>query len=348
MRESDVSGGGETTTTVTGEWIPPIDEFRELPGVEAATRVGDYAADVKLATGNQRARFIGIDRIDFDKTAWFREDFAYESLGSLMNRLASAPQSILVSRAFLEENALRVGDPITIDVFPEAGARLSGLFLVAGLYEHFPTSEPDEIVIIGNLDHVFSFFGVTMPHNIWLQLAEGAEPTGVLATVDGDMGLVTLNEQDARAILLEEQAKMERVGVFGTLSVSFVAATVMAALGLLTYTYASLQERRQQFAVVRAVGLYHNQVIRQVAIEYTILMIFGAIAGIAVGTVAATLFVPLFRVVGGAAPQPPLIPIVAAAEVIPLAVSFIGVMLVAELIIIGVALKGRLFTALRM
>ena len=85
---------------------------------------------------------------------------------------------------------------------------------------------------------------------------------------------------------------MERVGVFGTLSVSFVAATIMAALGLLTYTYASLQERRQQFAVLRAVGLYHGQVIRQVAVEYTILMVFGAIAGIIIGTLAATMFVP--------------------------------------------------------
>ena len=357
-RESDMYGGGAASSSgstteggsssVSGDWIPPIDEFRDLPGVEAATRVGDYASEVKLATGGQSARFIGIDRIGFDKAAWFRDDFAYESLGSLMNRLASAPQNVLVSREFLEENALRIGDPITIDVFPEAGARLTGTFLVAGLYEYFPTTEPEEVIVIGNLDHIFSFFGVTMPHNIWLRLEDGVEPEGVLATVDDDMGLVTLNTQDAGSILLEEQAKMERVGVFGTLSVSFVAATVMAALGLLTYTYASLQERRQQFAVVRAVGLYHNQVIRQVAVEYTILMVFGAIAGIAIGTVAATLFVPLFRVVGGAAPQPPLIPIVAATEVIPLAVSFIGVMLMAELAIIAVALKGRLFTALRM
>ena len=345
IRESDLYGEVASTG---GEWIPPIDEFRELPSVVAATRVGDYPAEIKLADRSESVRFVGIDRVDFDKTAWFRQDFSPEPLGALMNRLASAPQSILVSREFLDQNSLRIGDPITIDVFPEAGARLSGAFLIAGIYEHFPTTEPDEVTIIGNLDHVSSFFGVTMPHNIWMQLEEDVDAEDVLKTVKDEMGLATLHAQDAQAVLIEEQAKMERVGVFGTLSVSFVAATVMAALGLLTYTYASLQERRQQFAVVRAVGLYHNQVIRQVAIEYTVLMIFGAVAGIAIGTAAATMFVPLFRVVGGAAPQPPLIPIVAATEVIPLAVSFIGVMLVAELAIIAVALKGRLFTALRM
>ena len=77
----------------------------------------------------------------------------------------------------------------------------------------------------------------------------------------------------------------------------------------------------------------------------TYLLLF---AGIFIGTLAATMFVPLFRVAGGQAPDPPLIPIVAVNAVVPLAASFIGVMLLAELVIIALALKGRLFTALRM
>ena len=105
----------------------------------------------------------------------------------------------MVSREFLEENALRIGDPITIDVFPEAGAKLSGNFLIAGIYEYFPTSEPEEVIIIGNLEHVFSFFGITMPHDIWMRLDEGAEAKDVLEAVKETMRLETLNDQDAQA-----------------------------------------------------------------------------------------------------------------------------------------------------
>ncbi len=281
--------------------------------------------------------------------AWFRKDLAPESLGALMNRLAYAPQNILVSREFLENNTLQIGDPLVVDVFPEAGARLRDTFLIAGIYEHFPTTEPETIMLIGNLEHIFAFFGVTMPHHIWMRLAEGIEGQTVLKSVERDMGVATLGDQVARAELRREQAKMERVGVFGTLSVSFLAATVMAALGLLTYSYASLEERRRQLAVLRAMGTSRGQIVRQISVEYLILIIFGGVMGVGIGTLAAQAFVPLFRIAKGLeTPMPPLIPIVALGSVLPLTTIFVVIMLSMQLVLIAVTLQNRLYSALRM
>ena len=142
---------------------------------------------------------------------------------------------------------------------------------------------------------------------------------------------------------------MERVGVFGTLTVSFLAATLMAGLGLLTYSYASLHERLYQFSVLRAVGLRRTEIIGQVGLEYIVLTAYGAVAGVACGVLAAVLFVPFFRIsVGEGAPLPPLIPIIAQNEIAPLAIVFSLVMIVLELIIISSAFYARLFEALRM
>ena len=336
-------------TTVGGDWIPPKDEFASLPGVLAATRVGDYATEVSLPNRNKvRGRFLAVDRADFPSVAWFRYDFAAEPLGGLMNRLATSPDSVLVSQSFLEENQLRIGDRISMLVVLDFGSGATSEFTIAGTYQNFPTIYNDEVTIIGNLEHLFSFFGLTMPHNIWLRTQDEASGKTILQAVS-TTGVNAFDGKDARALIDEELAKMERVGVFGTLSVSFLAAALMAALGLLTYSYASLQDRLYQFAMLRAMGLRRYKIIGQVILEYGLLTAYGAAAGVVVGTLAAELFIPFFRIAGGSsALMPPLLPIVIQEEIIPFAMTFAVLMILLELVVIATALYRRLFGMLRL
>ncbi|HMN29922.1 MAG TPA: ABC transporter permease, partial [Caldilineaceae bacterium] len=156
-------------------------------------------------------------------------------------------------------------------------------------------------------------------------------------------------EQDTPATIAIERAKMERVGVFGTLSVGFVAAAFMAALGLLTYSYSSLHERMFVFSVMRAIGLKRPQILGQVSMEYLLLTAYGAVAGVIAGATAAQLFVPLFRVTGEqGVPLPALLPIIAQEQILPLAALFVGLMIVLELITIAAAIYQRLSSALRL
>src|SRR5690606_32359340 len=162
-------------------------------------------------------------------------------------------------------------------------------------------------------------------------------------------GVDGVDVQLSRARLADEQSVMPGIGVFGTLSVSFLAAAVMAALGLLTYSYASLHERLFQFSILRAVGLHRREVISQVALEYVVLTAYGAIAGVLCGTLAARLFVPLFRMASGPeTPLPPLIPIIAQEEILPLAGAFVGGMILLEILIIPSAFYNKLFEAFRL
>jgi len=336
---------------IGADWVPPPFEFTELPGVAAAARVGDYTALIRLAAGEGqtvKGRFLGIDRVDFARVAWFRSDLAAESMGAMMNRLAVQDDGILISQKFLEENQLSVGDKLTLDVLTDFGASLTSSFTVVGVYAHFPTVYEDQVTVIGNLEFIFSFFNLTMPHRIWVRAEPGVDEKEILAEVR-TTGIETIRELDARSTISEEQAQMERVGVFGTLSVSFVAAALMAALGLLTYSYASLHERLYLFSVLRSIGLKRIQVVGQVALEYAILTAYGAIAGVISGSVAAVLFAPLFRVTGGAGSLlPPLVPVVAQAQIVPLATIFAVLIIGLEILIIASALYRQLSNALRL
>lgn len=335
--------------TPGADWIPPPFEYSEVPGVAAATRVGDYTAEIRLPNGRIRGRFLGIDRGAFSQVAWFRPDLARESLGALMNRLAVAGPNVLVSEKFYTDNLLTVGDRIDAFILTDAGVSVTEQFVVAGVYRHFPTVYEDETVIVGNLDYLFSFFPVAMPHEIWLRLAPGAQSAAVLDAIPAETGVGFIWDVAVDETLETQRAQMERVGVFGTLTVSFVMSALMAALGLLTYSYASLNERLFHFSVLRAVGMRRASVAAQVLLEYAILTAYGAVVGVLVGSYAAELFVPLFRVGSGPnAPLPPLIPIIAGDEILPMVLAFAGLMLLLELVVLSSALYRRIFVALRM
>lgn len=305
--------GGGSLPPLDGSSIPLPGEFLELPGVIAATRVGDYPIRIHSGGGDEiLGRFLAIDRLDFPSVTWFRYDFADESLGALMNRLTLLPDGILVSEQFLNENPFRMGDKITPKIAVSDELETVSSFTVAGTYKYFPTVyEEDRVAVIGNLEYLSNLIGTLVPHHIWLRTQEDTDGQVVLKAVS-KTGVHAIRQRDARALIAEEQARTERVGVFGTLSIGFLAAVVMAAMGLLIYSHASLQERLYRSTVLRAMGLMRREVVGQVILEYTLLVVCGAAAGAFIGVAASELFVPFFRVTGEKGlPLPPLIPVIA-------------------------------------
>ncbi len=339
---------------ISGEWIPTPAEFTDLSGVQQTTRVGDYTMSTRLVeSGDIRGRFLAVDRINLPQVAWFRKDFADESLGGLMNCLAMSDNSILVPEEIFESNHLLVGDEIPLRIGINYALNVQANFKVAGTYEYFPTVYPeDRVTFIGNLDYLSFYFGMVVPHDIWMRIEDDVSGEAVLDSVPA-LHVITNKVKDARYIIAEEQAKQERVGVFGTLSVGFLAAVVMAAMGLLVYTYASLRERLKRFTILRAVGLLRRQIMGQVVLEYAVLTAYGGIGGALIGKLTSDLFIPFFRITGGErggieqAPLPPLIPIIARDEVSRLILFFVGFIVLLEVVVIARALSRRAFSMLK-
>jgi putative ABC transport system permease protein len=328
-----------------GNWVPIPPEFRNVKGVLNAMRVGDYPSRITVATGEEiLGRFMAVDRVDFPLVAWWRPDFASEPLGGLMNRLALAPDGILVSRDFLAKNALQIGDQLSIQVDATDIFKSRSLFTIVGVYDYFPTVyEEQRITVIGNLEELTALFGFVPTHDIWLKIEPTAREADIRQALPNTVHVVPSAGQDARILIATERGQMERVGIFGTLTVGFLASASMAVVGLLLYSYASLRDRMYRFSVLHAVGLLHRQIVTQVVMEYTFLATFGALAGAFIGMLASQLFVPYFRVTGekGIA-LPPLIPLTSDQSAINLAVIFTVIIVAAEVSTITSALRRKL------
>ena len=362
--------GIEGVEPTDGNWIPTQYDFARLPGVKAAARLGDYGArfilsnvtQPSLPSGSNRnnrnsfsnpnevnGRFLAIDRAEFASAAYWRSDFAGESLGSLMNRLAATPDGVLVSETAMQQGNLNIGDSLTAQIHVDNVTNLTVQLTVVGVYKYFPTVYEEEApAAIGNLDYLTSWLGYITPHNLLLKLKPGADPKQTLEAIVNTMHISYLVRGNAPELVETEQAKMERVGIFGTLSVGFLATAVMAILSLLIYSYASLQERAYRFAVLHAVGLSRRQIMIQVILEYAFLAAFGAIAGSLIGLGAATLFVPFFRFTGEVGtPLPPLLPLIAGGQLRNLSIAFAVIIVIAEVTTVASTLHSRLAQMLK-
>ena len=333
-----------------GGWTPELSWFAERFDAQRAIRVGSYGARIEglsSSTRRQKKRMMGVDRAEFASVSWFRPDFADDSLGGLMNRLAAAPEAVLVSRAFLSEHLLRIGDRLDVWVILEPGISTRTDFLISGVYDYFPTVEQDEIVLIANLEYLHLIGGAVYAYEVWLRAPENDRGEEVRRELRIG-GIETLRWHDVVGTLIEEKARLERVGVFGALTVGFLSAALMAVLAFLMHSYASLRERFYQFGVLRAIGALRRQLIIQLAVEYAVLVLYGTAAGAVIGVWVSVLFTPFFRSAADSkAILPPMLPVIAEGEITQLMIIFIAVMVLVIVAATAQATQRRIFEVMR-
>jgi ABC-type lipoprotein release transport system permease subunit len=328
-----------------------VDEYEEIEGVRDAARIGMYKATVSLE-GRRSARgtFLGIDRLDLPKVIFFRPDFGPVSLGEMMNQLALREDAVLLSETVLERGSYEVGDKVHIRVNVN-DVPLETDFTIAGTFRFFPTvyeEAEEQTAVIGNLDFLFEQIGAVLMHDIWLTIDPDADQEAMIKQVEG-MGVFIAKWVDIRDEMAQEQARVERVGIFGTLTIGFLAAAILSGIGLLVYNYASLQERLFRFTILRAVGISLSQVISQVAIEYLVLMVYSVIGGAAIGVWASRLFIPFFQAADKNILNPPrLLSMVAWEDIVRISAAFTVALVIAQVAVISAALRRGVFQALRM
>jgi putative ABC transport system permease protein len=338
------SSGGD----VVGWRFLPIIEYRTVPGVEAAARIGHYRALVQTGDGFKSGTFIGVDRVDFSQVAFWRADFAPVSLGELMNQLAITENGILLPRDFMEQHFLQVGDTVNVTVLAYETSVAIPLKLV-GSFDYFPTWYPETgPLVVGNLEHYFLQAQTQLPYQVWLD----TQPDVDYDQLASEMWEINRGSQDmlvASRRILKAQQQPERQGLFGLLSVGFGAAAVLTALGFILYALFSFRRRAVELGVLRAVGLSTRHMTGFVAWELVFLLVIGSAAGTGLGIWASHTFVPYLQIGGDlTAHTPPFVVEIAWPAILRLYALFAALFVVALGALVHSLVKMKLFQAIKM
>jgi putative ABC transport system permease protein len=345
-----------------------VEDHLSLPGVSAATRVGRYKFSALVATGNLQGTFLGIDQLTFPSAAYWQRDFAKEQLGVLMNQLAANPKGILVPESLLSKYKLTVGDKLrTAITTGVAGESISLDAIIVGSFKLFPTWYPENgMMIVGNLEELFLTSGAEYPHEVWLGTSRTVEPESVAYAVRGfsilldqqadqsklvQNGLNTIVKEwkSAELNIRAEQRRPERQGLFGLLSVGFVASALLTVLGFLLYALFSFRRRFIEMGMLRAIGLSMQQMISLLAAELAFLVLLGIGVGTALGVFASRLFVPFLQIGASAQSQyPPFQIEIAWLSIAQIYVLFFILFLAALAALSALLLRMKIFQAIKL
>ncbi|MDF1514185.1 MAG: ABC transporter permease, partial [Anaerolineae bacterium] len=259
-----------------------------------ATRVGMYEGLVQTSEGFIPGTYIGVDRTEFAGIAFWRDDFAEQSLGELMNQLALRFDGVLLPREFMNAHFLTIGDSISIAV-RSYGQYTTMPATIAGSFDYFPTWYPESgPLIVGNLEYFFQQAQGQFPYRVWFLTEDDVDVNQISQDVwemnVGAQGVLSTNLR-----ILSEQRRPERQGLLGLLSVGFSAAAVLTALGFMLYALFSFRRRSVELGVLRAAGLSSRHMASYVAWELALLLIVGSAAGTGLGIWASNTFVPYMQ-----------------------------------------------------
>lgn len=327
----------------------PVTDHLEVPGVTAAARVGTYDATLVLGGVNQDVQLVGIDRVDFPKVVrHFDRDWGDgQSLGALMNLLAERRDGILISKSALEKG-LKVGDRISA-LLSLYGDRREVPFTIVAALDLWPGYYPqDGPIMVANLNYIFDQMGGQYPYDVWIARNADVEVADIVSGVRG-LGITVVDARDAAALIAEEQTKPQRQGLFGVLSVGFIAAGMLTLLGFLLSALITARRRAIELGVLRALGLSGWQVAIALIVEQVMLVSAGITAGSAIGLLSAQLVVPLFQIGVGPHPGvPPYPPQIAWSEVTLIYMVFAVALLLTLLALAWILGRMQIFQAIKL
>lgn len=355
-------GSSDGTDSATGDtavveddgpqWVfLPISDHLKVDEIKAATRVGEFPAAVQVQGQWIASQMMGIDRVDFPKVAFWRSDFAPASLGALMNALAVAPDGILVERWAMRQAGLRVGDQVQVRINTSGGGA-EGPMRIVGDFDYFPTwySEAEERhpLLIANLDYVFEQIGGEQPYAVWVNTAENVDYPKLLDDLRG-VEISVFDYTAATERIAADLGRPERQGLFGVLSVGFLASALLTVLGFLLYALFSFRRRFIELGTLRAIGLSTGQLTIFLICELAFLILLGLGAGTGIGVLISRVFIPYLQIgVGPSASVPPYAVEIAWFAISRLYLLFGALFLVAFVVLIVLLLRMKVFQAIKL
>ena len=288
--------------TITGTAVNPaggmLDRIRQVPGVAVAEPMQHRFAFV----GSDLQDLYGIDPAAIGRATTIADAYvANRDAAQTLQRLAAAPDGILVSQETVNDYQLSIGDPITLRIKsgPDHAERPVPFHLV-GIVSEFPTA-PHDSFLVANAAYLASTTGNAQAELV-LARADG-DPASAAAAVRSALGpnsgLVVTDVTEAGRAIGSSLTAVDLHGLARIL-MGFGVALAAGCTGLVLAL--GLAERRQEAMLLAAIGASRRQTLAPGLVEGSLVLAGGAGFGILLGEGIALVLV---RLLGGAFDPPP-------------------------------------------
>ena len=218
------------------------------------------------------------------------------------------PIPAVVSAPFAAENALEPGAlfDLYIDSRPYT-------FVVDSTADYFPTLYADQAPFAA-ADLQALLYALNRrpgagvyPNEVLIALDEGVDPDAWLeARALNAAGYAVENALTAESVRTGLADDVLALGLSRLLFMGFVIAMILSMINLLVYAALNAQSRRDQFAVLRALGMSSSRIALSVALEQIVVFVVAVLLGAVMGALLSSMVLPSLAISGdGGALTPP-------------------------------------------
>ena len=299
------NGADVTVTTSPGADTPPADAARlaAVPGVRAVEpiqhRYAYVGTDLQDLYGVRPASITNVTAL---QDTYFQGGTARE----LMDRLATHPDSVLVSAETVHDFQLHPGDQLNLRLQDGRTKQLVTVpFRYAGVVTEFPTA-PSDSFLVANADYVAKKTG-SGTVGAFLVDTGGTDQTAVADRFRGLLGAgPTITDlTHTRTTIGSSLTSVDLTGL-SRVELGFALVLAAAAGGLVLGL--GLAERRRSFAIASALGADKAQLRAFVVTETAVLAVGGLVGGALIGWLLSQVLVSVLTGVFDPPPTAPTVP----------------------------------------
>lgn len=282
---------------------PSIDRFLEMEGVGNAARVLRARDSNKLTFLDKRVASItimGIEPYDYGKVVWSRDDILAFPINSYLNAMTSNQGLVVISQKIADSLGVISGDVLTFSV--NSGDDLSVTVLAVvdywpGLPATYLTEDKTLVYnsfMVMNLNYYLAKNPV-QPYEVWVSKKDGVSDQIIYDQIKAKNIVVTSIQSETQDIsTVKNDPQLQ--GLNGALSLGFIVSMLICAVGFLIYWIVSIQGRILQFGIYRAMGMSKKSVLGIIGAEQLLISGVSIAAGVLIGDLASTLYMPLFKI----------------------------------------------------
>ena len=282
--------------------LTPLGAHSVVPGIATYSGVGTYAAQVSLGSKQIAAQLVAIDRVHFAGVVpHFRDEWlgAGNSLGALMNALAQARDGAILSASMAGNTKIGDNIAVTIDIDgTQVATKVRVVAIVSGWPGQYDAEQP---FFVTNQSFIAEEMGFTPPSDVWMT-RDVTIPVSEIVAAARATGIPLLDVIDHQELLAQEFQRPERQGLFGMLSVGFIAASGLSVMAIFVSALTVLRQRSIELGMLQALGMAARDARRAIYVEQGLMAGLGILCGVIAAITTTRSILPYLR--AGVAPHP--------------------------------------------
>ena len=285
---------------------PDYGKYLTLDGAETVTRV-IFDPEATCSTKLKGSAYVdcllmGIHTKEFGECVDFQTELLPVHWYEYLNAMSQDPTAVLVSSNMQTMLGYELGDSITYrtrDGFSAFGT-------ICGFVDYWPgfnpvttivnddetTTELTNYLVVGHFGYMMNAWGAT-PYQIWMKAKDSTDFIYDFVA-ENDLHLTYFSDVSAELVALKNDPIFQ--GTNGILTLCFVVALALCAVGFLIYWILSIRGRTLLLGIFRAMGMTMREIIGMLLNEQVFISFVSIALGVGAGILTSELYVPLVQI----------------------------------------------------